>query len=102
MALLIQTFSGDGKLTTDFGTDYDYATSVTIQRNGKIVVAGSTYSEDFGLARYNTNGTLDTTFSKDGKQITDFGADDRADLVVIQSDGKIVVAGSSGYHDEKI
>jgi hypothetical protein len=45
------------------------------------------------LARLNTNGTLDTTFSGDGKVITSFGGDDLADAIAIQSNGKIVLAG---------
>src|SRR5262249_51395919 len=50
---------------------------------------------NFAVARYNADGTLDTTFSFDGKVTTDFGGDDRAFSVAIQADGKIVVAGAS-------
>jgi len=97
------TFSSDGKLTTDFASGYDYANSVAIQRDGKIVVAGGGFG-DFAIARYNTDGTLDTTFSKDGKQTTDFASGDEiASSVALQSNGKIVVAGytigaNSGYN----
>ncbi len=50
----------------------------------------------FALARYNTNGTLDTTFSADGKVTTNFSASvDEAHAVAIQADGKIVAAGHS-------
>ena len=46
--------------------------------------------------RYNTDGSLDTSFDSDGKVTTDFGsANDYARSVAIQSDGKIVVAGYS-------
>ena len=38
-------------------------------------------------------GSLDTSFDIDGKTTTDFGGDDTANDVAIQSDGKIVVAG---------
>src|SRR5215468_11669588 len=54
---------------------------------------------DFALARYNTNGTLDTTFGTSGKVTTDFaGADDmpsEPSAVALQSDGKIVVVGQT-------
>ena len=93
------SFDGDGKVTTDFGGALDRAVSVAIQSDGKIVAAG--YSDngsnrDFALTRYNSNGSLDTTFDGDGKVTTDFGSIDTALSVAIQSDGKIVVAGYSG------
>lgn len=51
-------------------------------------------STDFALTRYNGNGSLDTSFDGDGKLTTDFGTSyDKANSVVIQSDGKIIVAG---------
>src|SRR5262249_1001076 len=74
---------------------------VALQTDGKIVVAGSTNnpntnSFDFALARYNTNGTIDNAnFGVNGKVITDFGDDDEVSAIAIQSDGKIVVAGST-------
>jgi len=57
-------FGGDGIVTTDFGNS-DVGYSVTVQADGKILLAGSSHSggyRDFALARYNTNGTLDSTF----------------------------------------
>ena len=45
------------------------------------------------MARYNTDGSLDTSFSIDGKVTFDLGGSDQADAVAIQSDGKIVAAG---------
>ncbi len=91
------SFGGDGKVITDLNGKNDWATSTAIQKDGKIVVAGYSYNgsnNDFALARYNTNGTPDTTFSGDGNIITDIsGSDDVAKSVAIQSDGKIIVAG---------
>ena len=52
-----------------------------------------TAASDFALARYNPNGTLDTSFSGDGKQTTDFGGGDEANCVAIQANGKIVAVG---------
>lgn len=99
--MLDTTFDGDGKLKTAFGAYYDIAFGVAVQSDGKIVAAGygrgwSETSYNFALSRYNTSGSLDVTFSVDGKQTTDFsGYDDGGSTVAIQSDGKIVVAGYS-------
>jgi uncharacterized delta-60 repeat protein len=91
------TFGTGGKVTTDFGSDVEYASDVAIQGDGKIVAAGFTSSsanDDFALGRYNTDGSLDATFDGDGKVTTDFaGESDIAEGVAIQGDGKIVAAG---------
>ena len=89
-------FSGDGKQTTDFGGFDDQATGVALQGDGKIVVVGGGANGDFALARYNPNGSLDTSFSGDGKQTADFGGSDGATGVALQGDGKIVAVGGSG------
>jgi len=98
---LDKTFSGDGRLITNFG-GYDQVLDIAVQSNGKIVVSGTVCNApstkgpcDVALARYNANGTLDTTFSGNGKQTTDFGGGDNGSRggLAIQSDGKIVVAG---------
>ncbi|HQH86392.1 MAG TPA: tandem-95 repeat protein, partial [Anaerolineaceae bacterium] len=100
------TFSGDGLLTTDFGSDSDYACAVALQADGKIVAAGSAdngSNTDFALARYNPDGSLDITFSGDGKLTNDFGSGyDHAQAVAVQADGKIVAAGyaSNGSNDD--
>jgi uncharacterized delta-60 repeat protein len=71
------------------------ATSLALQPDGKIVVAGSS-GLDFALARYNADGSLDAGFGSGGTVTTDFGDWDRAPAVAIQADGKIVVAGTTG------
>ena len=85
------TFSDDGKQITDFGAT-DEAVSVVIQPDGKIVVAGNSDTQ-FAIARYNTDGSLDNTFSGDGKLIISLGFADVFKSVALQSDGKIVMAG---------
>ena len=86
---LDSTFSDDGKQTTDFG-DGEFGTGVVIQSDPhdktktKIVVAGTTRG-DFALARYNADGTLDTSFSGDGKQTTDFGGGELGTGVAIHA-----------------
>jgi uncharacterized delta-60 repeat protein len=94
------TFDGDGKATTSFSVGSDAANAVAIQADGKIMAAGyapgGSSSPDFALVRYNTDGSLDTTFDGDGKVITDVGTafgNDVAYAISIQADGKIVVAG---------
>ncbi|MEP6948667.1 MAG: T9SS type A sorting domain-containing protein [Ginsengibacter sp.] len=93
------TFNGNGKQLTNFGDYTDFASSMAIQADGKIVMAGRSYlynNDNFSLARYNIDGSLDTTFSHDGKQNNVFGPDDYfAESLAIQADGKIVVAGFS-------
>jgi len=93
------TFSGDGKETTAIGSGTDTAWSVVLQSDGKIVAAGYSFNgsnDDFAVVRYNTNGSLDTTFDTDGIVTTAIGSGtDTAYSVVLQSDGKIVVAGRS-------
>jgi len=68
------TFGSAGKVTTDFSSGEDAVRAVVLQPDGKIVVAGRS-SGDFGVARYNTNGTLDTTFGSGGEVRTDFAGD---------------------------
>ena len=87
------SFSGDGKQTTDFG-GADLASAVAVQADGKLVVAG-TSDGNFALARYGVDGALDPSFSGDGLVTTDIGGTDDGQGVVIQPDGKIVVAGGS-------
>lgn len=93
------SFDGDGKLTTNFFGGVDEAHAVVIQPDGKLVAAGfaqvSGLNYDFALARYNSNGSLDTSFHGDGKATTDFfGGDDGALSMALQPDGKIVAAGA--------
>jgi len=95
------SFDGDGKVTTAIGSANDWGRSVALQSDGKIVVAGrsatgSTYS--FALVRYNPDGSLDTSFDGDGKVTTAVGSSSQGYSVVVQSDGKIVVAGESDYN----
>ena len=99
---LDNSFNTDGIPTTASGSYDSYGFSVAIQADGKIVVAGflendlTTEDSDFALVRYNKDGSLDTTFDTDGKLTTDFGYGfDQANSVVIQLDGKIVVAGTA-------
>ncbi len=95
-------FGSGGMVMTDFAHSTDIGTAVAIQRDGKLVVVGTTYNqndfsdEDFAVTRYNTDGTVDITFGRGGKVRTDFpGLAAEPSSVVIQPDGKIVVAGGA-------
>jgi uncharacterized delta-60 repeat protein len=95
------TFGSGGAVTTDFFEAPDVATSVAIQPDGKIITGGWTLNEfvfktDFALARYGTDGSLDTSFGVNGKVVNDFAhSADEANAMVLQPDGKIVLAGTS-------
>ncbi|MBD8904892.1 hypothetical protein MBTS_22085, partial [Methylobacterium bullatum] len=94
------TFGSSGKILTpiSMGPSADYAYSVTVQADGKIVVAGQGFSagtsNDFAVVRYNADGSLDTGFGTGGKILTSVGTgSDTGQSVTVQADGKIVVAG---------
>ena len=93
------TFNTNGKVTTPIGSG-SRAHAIAIQTDGKIVVAGNAGNGtniDFALARYNKNGSLDTTFDTDGIVTTPIGSGNNgAYAIAIQTDGKIVVAGYAG------
>jgi uncharacterized delta-60 repeat protein len=92
------TFDGDGKLTTDFSGSNDRAEALILQPDGKLVAAGHAYQVDdggfnFALARYNADGSLDTSFGTGGKVTTDFGGVEYGMALILQPDGKLVAAG---------
>jgi uncharacterized delta-60 repeat protein len=95
------TFGNQGKVTTDFATDADVGRAITLQPDGKIIVSGCAKPIvnifDFGLVRYNTDGTVDTSFGNNGRVTTNFDLGvDIAYAVKVQTNGKIVAAGVSG------
>ena len=91
-------FGTGGIVITTIGSGFDIAYALDIQPDGRIVTAGSSDNGsnfDFALVRYNANGTLDTGFGIGGKVTTPIGnSNDYALALGIQSDGKIVVAGT--------
>ena len=95
------TFGNTGIVSTDFGGN-DAANAIAIQSDGKIVVSGTgnnrgggAFSGTSGLIRYNTNGSLDTTFGTGGIVTTSIGNYSIVSSIAIQSDGKIVLGGYS-------
>jgi uncharacterized delta-60 repeat protein len=80
------------------GGDY-YFNDLAVQPDGKIIAAGTSVinviSADTLVARFNANGTLDTTFASDGVFELNLGGRDRAEAVALQTDGKIVLGGGA-------
>jgi serralysin len=89
------TFGQNGFVQTTFGTG-QFATAVFVQPDGKIVAAGSTFSNSWSIAvaRYQPDGRLDTTFSADGMVTTAVASQySFANSMTLQPDGKILVSG---------
>jgi uncharacterized delta-60 repeat protein len=90
------SFGTAGKVSTALSERGDVARAVAL-RDGKIVVAGISSTQvnpNFAVARYNGDGSLDTTFNTDGLLTIDFfGFNDAAESVAIQSNGRIVLGG---------
>src|SRR6516165_10341103 len=72
--LLDPTFGSGGRVLSSFSNNWDEATAVVTQPDGKIVIVGDTTASGGGflVARYNTNGSLDTSFGSGGYTVTSF------------------------------
>jgi uncharacterized delta-60 repeat protein len=97
------TFGVGGMVLTDFPLKAAEARAVAVQNDGKIVVAGSVgagLENQFLVMRYNSNGSLDSSFGNAGIVTTKLwdgnNQDARLGSLALQSDGKIVVAGMGG------
>jgi uncharacterized delta-60 repeat protein len=69
------SFGSKGEVLTDFSRGDDTGYSLALQRDGKIILAGKTVTTtnaDLAVARYNSNGTLDTSFGTGGKMTLHF------------------------------
>jgi uncharacterized delta-60 repeat protein len=99
------SFGVGGIVRTRFSSGGSYAYAAALLSNGKIIAAGTVFVDfstdessntDFGLVRYNPNGTIDRTFGNRGGVLTDFdGFNDDIQALLIQPDGKIVAVGSA-------
>ncbi len=104
--LLIQ-YSADGTIDSSFGVNgivissfgyQDYAGGAVLQPDGKIVVGGNEtrYTPDLMVARFNSNGTVDSSFGTNGKTTSNYyDQDDRGNSILLQKDGKIVLVGKT-------
>jgi|SRR5215213_3975134 len=98
---LDSAFGSGGQLITDFAGGVDQAHTLVLQSDGKIVLGGKTTFLSgergfrFALARYDTSGSLDSTFGNGGRVSTDvFGDENHAFDMLLQSDGKIILTGA--------
>ena len=94
------SFDGEGTVTTMIPNGTSSAAAVAMQQDGKIVITGYAYHSGefryyFALVRYNTNGSLDTSFDGDGIVTTLNLSAYYGSSVAIQPDGKIVTGGTS-------
>ncbi len=96
---LDNSFGTNGKVTTDFLGGRDFAASMVLQPDGKILLIGyhvGNDNSDFATLRYNVDGSLDSTFNGDGKSIMSFGIGNAfGSSIALQPDGKILLAGSA-------
>ncbi len=99
-------FNADGTLDPQFGTGgavntgLTTAAGVTVQADGKILLAGTssegTNPTNMVVLRFTPSGGIDRTFDGDGRAVADFGGRDAASALALQGDGQVVVAGASG------
>ena len=87
------TLGGDGTATIDFSVEDDLCNAMALQPDGKIVLAGYIAGGIVAVARLNSDGSPDGTFSTDGRAMFDFGNPTFGNAVALQKNGRIVVAG---------
>ena len=92
-------FNHNGQVTVAVGSGNDSGLALVVQKDGKILVAGTTDNGndlDIAVIRLQSDGLPDMDFDQDGQVIIALpDSDDRAQSVLLQKDGKIVLAGSS-------
>lgn len=102
------TFGEDGFVVTSFSARDDQALALALQSDGKILIGGTAYDEDFSMykmavVRYAADGSLDSTFGNGGITTYDYGGAFISAMDIGQlSDGKIIVVGQSRYGMEGI
>jgi uncharacterized delta-60 repeat protein len=94
------TFGNNGTVLTEIGTFSDYALSLALQPNGKILVAGASDSGNYQwfVQRYNSDGSVDPTYGDNGVRFMNFGSgtNEYAYAIALDSSGRAVVAGDAG------
>ena len=101
---LDSSFANQGILTTDIGQYGDMCTSMALYPNGKFLLSGFSdegypTNNDYSIARYNKDGSLDSTFNSNGTKIIDLGGTQELSYdCKIQSDGKILLTGQSRHN----
>ena len=93
------SFGDNGEVTADFfGSTGDFGTRMVQQPDGKIVIAGYLQGglRNVGISRYETDGSLDTTFGDNGRVITDLNSSEDVRRILIDDQGRLIVAGNFG------
>ncbi|QQR79964.1 MAG: DUF11 domain-containing protein [Deltaproteobacteria bacterium] len=96
---LDESFGNAGLYTLDLGVGTDWASSLLIQEDGKVIVGGTGRlgsSLDTLILRLNSDGVLDSTFGSSGMVLTNMGGADAFYQIAFESDGKILAAGTGG------
>jgi uncharacterized delta-60 repeat protein len=95
------TYSDDGIFTTDLGGNgFDIVYNSTLQADGKLLLTGIS-NGDFAIMRLLPDGTPDPQFGNDGLALADYAGDmDRSHAVIVQPDGRIVVAGETQINNQ--
>ena len=98
------SFGNGGIVVAALSPFSESANDLALQSDGKIIVVGNIYSPvaqsiDFSVARFNQNGTLDTSFGISGIATVNQGSNEVFNSVAVQSDGKIVAAGRTSDGD---
>src|SRR5206468_545438 len=105
------SFNADGVVFGDFGSGTPLGWNTVVQADGKVITAGDEYtsaSPDFGMTRFNTDGSLDTSFGTGGHVISHFGDDSAVNFgagrfqVALGSDGAIVVVGEARRNGQSV
>lgn len=105
--MILIRYNNDGTIDLNFGSegkanivfpDKSKGKSLSLQKNDKIVISGSTLQGNFVMARCLSTGVLDSSFGTNGKVITDFGGDDINSSCLLQEDGKIILSGYSAQN----
>lgn len=102
VGVLDTSLNGTGIVTTAIGANGDNGYSLAIQSDGKILFGGTALfggSTDFAMARYHTDGSLDTSFGTGGIVTTAIGPADLDDAysLIVQPDGKILLGGFARF-----
>ena len=103
------SFNGSGKLVFNIESSAvpgNFADVAVIGGNkflvaGSALISGGNYYA-ITLSRFNSDGSLDTSFGAGGKVITDPGITSEGAALAVQSDGKIVVTGNAGSHPNRM
>jgi uncharacterized delta-60 repeat protein len=96
---LDRTFDRNGRVRTDFRGRFEDALAVAVQRDGKILAAGGAAAgsgDGMAIARYDADGTLDRSFSRNGKRVINVGIANVAYDIALEEDGDVVLAGTDG------